>query len=60
VIDPLDGTTNFLRSIAHYAVSIAVLKGEEIEHAVIFDPCKNELFTASRGNGAYLNGRKKI
>ena len=56
VIDPLDGTTNFLRSIAHYAVSIAVLKDGVVEHGVIFDPTKNEMFTASRGKGATLNG----
>ena len=58
VVDPLDGTTNFLRSIAHYAVSIAVLKNGEVEHAVVFDPCKNELFTASRGKGAFMNGQR--
>jgi len=58
VIDPLDGTTNFLRAIGHYAVSIAVLKDSIVEHAVIYDPCKNDLFTASRGQGAFLNGRK--
>jgi len=58
VVDPLDGTTNFLRSLPHYAVSIAVLKGQEIECAVVFDPAKNELFTALRGGGAYLNSTK--
>lgn len=56
IIDPLDGTTNFLRSIPHYAVSIGVLKDGVLEHAVVFDPAKNDLFTASRGAGAKLNG----
>lgn len=55
VIDPLDGTTNFLRSIPHYAVSIAVLKNSEIEYAVVYDPAKDDLFVARRGQGAYLN-----
>jgi len=58
IVDPLDGTTNFLRSIPHYAVSIAVLKNKQIEYAVVFDPAKNELFTAVRGDGAYLNGER--
>jgi myo-inositol-1(or 4)-monophosphatase len=57
IIDPLDGTTNFLRSIPHYAVSIGVRKSGELEHAVVFDPAKNELFVASRGQGATLNGK---
>ena len=56
VIDPLDGTTNFLRSIAHYAVSIAVLKNSEVEYAVVYDSAKNDLFVARRSEGAYLNG----
>lgn len=56
VIDPLDGTTNFLRSIPHYAVSIGVLKNGLLEHAVVYDPAKDDLFTASHGAGAKLNG----
>ena len=55
VIDPLDGTTNFLRAIPHYAVSIGVMVGASLEHAVVFDPAKNELYRASRGEGAFLN-----
>ena len=55
VIDPLDGTTNFLRAIPHYAVSIGVIVGATLEHAVVFDPAKNELYRASRGQGAFLN-----
>lgn len=58
IIDPLDGTTNFLRAIPHYAVSIGVMVGTKLEHAVVFDPAKNELFSASRGQGAYLNGKR--
>jgi len=57
IIDPLDGTTNFLRSIAHYAVSIAVLRDNVVEHAAVYDPAKKELFTASRGQGAFLNDK---
>jgi len=56
VIDPLDGTTNFLRSIPHYAVSIGVLNHGVLDHAVVYDPAKDELFTASRGAGSKLNG----
>jgi len=58
IIDPLDGTTNFLHGFPQYAVSIAVRQGARIEHGVVYDPLKQELFTASRGNGASLNGRR--
>jgi myo-inositol-1(or 4)-monophosphatase len=58
IIDPLDGTTNFLHSFPHYCVSIAVKVKDRIEHAVIFDPLRDELFTASRGEGAKLNDRR--
>lgn len=58
VIDPLDGTSNFLRGMPHYCVSIAQLDGEEPIHAVIYDPLRNELFTATRGGGALLNEKK--
>ncbi len=58
VIDPLDGTTNFIRGIPHYAVSIACLYKGVVEHAVILDPIRREEFTASRGRGAQLNGRR--
>jgi len=58
IIDPLDGTTNFLQGIPHFCVSIALQKGRQIEHAVIFDPVRNEAFSASRGHGAQLNGRR--
>jgi myo-inositol-1(or 4)-monophosphatase len=58
LVDPLDGTTNFVRGIPHYAVSIACLRRGKLEHAVIVDPVRREEFTASRGRGAQLNGRR--
>ena len=58
IIDPLDGTTNFLHSFPHFAVSIAVEHRAQIVHGVIFDPIRQELFTASRGDGAQLDNRK--
>jgi myo-inositol-1(or 4)-monophosphatase len=58
VIDPLDGTSNFLRCFPHYGVSIALLDKGEPLHAVILDPLRNEIFTASRGGGAFLNDRR--
>lgn len=55
IIDPLDGTTNFIKRLPHFAVSIAVqIKGRP-EIAVVYDPMRNELFTAARGDGAQLN-----
>ena len=58
IIDPLDGTTNFVRGIPHVAVSIACRIRGRLEHAVILEPFKREEFTASRGDGARLNGRR--
>ena len=58
IIDPLDGTTNFLHGIPHFAVSIACRYRGQLEHAVIVDPMKREEFTASRGRGAILNERR--
>lgn len=58
VIDPLDGTLNYLQGIPHFCVSIACMKGRHIEHAVILDPLRNEEFVGSRGAGAQLNGRR--
>ncbi|MCW3148546.1 inositol-phosphate phosphatase [Stutzerimonas stutzeri] len=58
IIDPLDGTTNFLRGVPHYAVSIACKYRGRLEHAVVLDPVRQEEFTASRGRGAALNGRR--
>lgn len=58
IIDPLDGTLNFIQGIPHFAVSIAVRKGRHLEHGVIVDPIRNEEFVASRGHGAQLNGKR--
>ncbi len=58
IIDPLDGTTNFIRGIPHVAISIACRAKGKLQHAVIVDPFKREEFTASRGGGAHLNGRR--
>ncbi len=58
IIDPLDGTTNFLHNFPHFAVSIALQHRSRINHAVIFDPVRQELFTASRGEGAQLDNRR--
>lgn len=63
VVDPLDGTTNFLHGIPHFAISIAVMETDAQERKVItagsvFDPVKNEFYFAERGKGAFLNGRR--
>ena len=58
VIDPLDGTTNYLHGFQQYAVSIALLHKGIITHGVIYDPCRNDLYTASRGRGAHLNDKR--
>jgi myo-inositol-1(or 4)-monophosphatase len=58
IIDPLDGTTNFLHNFPHFAVSIAFQHRSQIVQAVIFDPIRQELFTASRGEGAQLDNRR--
>lgn len=58
IIDPLDGTTNFIHGMPQYAVSIAQAKNGVLEHAVVYDPNTNEMFTASRGAGAFLNDRR--
>jgi myo-inositol-1(or 4)-monophosphatase len=58
IIDPLDGTTNFIHGFPQYAVSIGLRHRDTIAHGVIYDPGRNELFTASRGRGAFLNERR--
>lgn len=58
VIDPLDGTSNYLRGIPHFCVSIALVENGEPTDAVIFDPLRNEIYSASKGAGATLNDRK--
>lgn len=58
IIDPLDGTHNFLHGHPHCCVSIAIKKDNELEHAVVFDPFRNELFTTTRGSGTQLDGKR--
>jgi myo-inositol-1(or 4)-monophosphatase len=58
IIDPLDGTTNFLHGLPIFAVSIALSYRGSLQHAVVYDPARQELFTASRGEGAQLDGRR--
>ncbi|MDZ7735379.1 MAG: inositol monophosphatase family protein [Gammaproteobacteria bacterium] len=58
IIDPLDGTTNYLHGFPQFAVSIALQYRGKLDQAVIYDPLKNELFTASRGSGAQLDNRR--
>ncbi len=58
IVDPLDGTTNYLHGYPQFAISIALQHRSKLEHAVVFDPLRNELFTASRGGGAQLNERR--
>jgi myo-inositol-1(or 4)-monophosphatase len=58
IIDPLDGTTNFLHGFPHYSVSIGLMHKNVLSQAVVYNPAANELFTASRGAGAYLNDHR--
>lgn len=58
IIDPLDGTTNFIHGVPHFAVSIGLQYKDKLEHAVVYDPMRQEEFTASRGRGAQLNGKR--
>jgi myo-inositol-1(or 4)-monophosphatase len=58
IIDPLDGTTNYIHGFPVFAVSIAVRFKDQIEHGVVYDPLRQEIFTASRGQGAQLDGRR--
>lgn len=58
LIDPIDGTSNYLRGIPHYAISIALSVRGRIEHGLVYDPVRDELFAASRGQGATLNNRR--
>lgn len=58
IIDPLDGTTNFIKGIPHFSVSIALKVKGKLDQAVVFDPIRGELFTASRGKGAQLNSMR--
>lgn len=58
IIDPLDGTTNFIHGFPVYAVSIALAHRGKVEQAVVYDPARNDLFVASKGRGAFLNDRR--
>ena len=58
IIDPLDGTTNFIHGLPVYCVSIALAHKGKVEHAVIYDPTRNDLFSATKGRGAFLNDRR--
>jgi myo-inositol-1(or 4)-monophosphatase len=58
VIDPIDGTRNFIHGFPHFAISIAIMHKGRVEHGVIYDPNRQELFTATRGKGAQLNDRR--
>ncbi len=58
IIDPLDGTTNFIHGLPIYCVSIALAHKGIVQHAAIYDPCRNDLFAASKGGGAFHNNRR--
>lgn len=58
IIDPLDGTTNFLHGFPQYAVSIALMTNGQLTQAVVYDPNRNDLFTATKGRGAFLNDKR--
>lgn len=58
IVDPLDGTTNFLHGIPHFAISIGLMEGKEIIAGIILDPVKDELFWASKGDGAFVNDQR--
>ena len=58
IIDPIDGTSNFLHGIPHFAISIGLEHDKEIICGIIYDPIKDEIFTAEKGNGAYLNNKR--
>ena len=58
IIDPIDGTTNFLHAIPHFAISIALKINEDLQSAIIFDPIKNEIYYAEKDNGAFFNNQR--
>jgi myo-inositol-1(or 4)-monophosphatase len=58
IIDPLDGTTNFLHSIPHFAISVALERGSDIVAGLIYNPVQDEMYWAERGQGAFLNDRR--
>ena len=58
IIDPIDGTINFLHGIPHFAISIGLLSNDEVKSGLIFDPIKNEMFYAEKNNGAFFNNER--
>jgi len=58
IIDPIDGTSNFLHGIPHFAISLGLEQNKEIICGIIYDPIKDELFSAEKGNGSYLNNQR--
>ena len=58
IIDPLDGTTNFIHGLPTYAVSIGLAFRDQVQQAVVYDPARNDLFFASKGRGAFLNDKR--
>ncbi|MDR2268162.1 MAG: inositol monophosphatase [Holosporaceae bacterium] len=58
IIDPLDGTVNYMHGFPHWAISVALERNNEVVAAVTYDPVKNEMFLAEKGNGAYVNNKK--
>ena len=60
IVDPIDGTTNFIHGIAHFAISIALERAGEIIAGLVYNPITDEMFTAERGRGAYLNDRRRL
>ena len=58
IIDPIDGTSNFLHGIPHFAISIGLESNKEIICGIIYDPIKDEMFSAEKGNGSYLNNQR--
>ena len=58
IIDPIDGTANFLHGIPHFAISVGLEHNKEIICGIIYDPIKDEMFTAEKGNGSYVNNKR--
>lgn len=58
IVDPLDGTTNFIHNIPHFSITIALMKGNEIVSGIIYDPAKDDLFWSEKGKGSFLNHKR--
>ena len=58
IIDPIDGTSNFLHGVPHFAISVGLEHNKEIICGIIYDPIKDEMFTAEKGNGSYMNNQR--